>query len=193
MGAGGGGGTYGPGLSPQPGFSYRNVWKPLTISFIGGQTKEIYLDVADRGEIPTVSDGYCISLAYISLLDCVRSLSLLIDQPQDAGNEESKSAKIDPTCIKILLQSSWCGLLSALSLLLDASTDDSSTENILKHLETFASFCGKTNLNGPRDAYLAAICKAALPPHYTLNVLKATPSTQVTNIQRSKFVVSNIL
>ena len=26
---------YGPGLSPQPGFSYRNVWKPLTISFIG--------------------------------------------------------------------------------------------------------------------------------------------------------------
>ena len=31
----GGGGPYGPGLSPQPGFSYRNVWKPLTISFIG--------------------------------------------------------------------------------------------------------------------------------------------------------------
>ena len=27
--------AYGPGLSPQPGFSYRNVWKPLTISFIG--------------------------------------------------------------------------------------------------------------------------------------------------------------
>ena len=42
----------------------------------------------------------------------------------------------------------------------------------------FASFCGKTKLTGPRDAYLAAICKASLPPHYTLNVLKATPSTQ---------------
>ena len=27
--------AYGPGLSPQPGFSYRNVWKPLTISFVG--------------------------------------------------------------------------------------------------------------------------------------------------------------
>ena len=25
---------------------------------------------------------------------------------------------------------------------------------------------------------MAAICKASLPPHYTLNVLKATPSTQ---------------
>lgn len=35
-------------------------------------TIEIYLDVADRGEPPQVSDGYCISLAYICLLDTVR-------------------------------------------------------------------------------------------------------------------------
>ena len=81
-------------------------------------------------------------------------------------------------CHKQLLESSWCGLLSALSLLLDSSTDDTSTENILKQLEAFASFCGKTELEGSRDAFLASICKASLPPHYTLNVLKATPSTQ---------------
>ena len=49
---------YGPGMSPQPGFSCRNVRKPLTINFVGGQTKEIYLDVSDRGEIPQISDGY---------------------------------------------------------------------------------------------------------------------------------------
>ena len=49
---------YGPGMSPQPGFSCRNVWKPLTINFVGGPTKEIYLDVSDRGEIPQISDGY---------------------------------------------------------------------------------------------------------------------------------------
>lgn len=158
---------YGPGVSVQPGFSCRNVWKPLTINFIGGQTKEIYLDVSDRGEIPQINDGYCISLAYVVLLDVVRSLSLIFDK------EEKPEG-----CFKQLLQSSWCGLLSALSLLLDSSTDDSSTENILKHLEAFASFCGKAQLEGPRDAFLASICKASLPPHYTLNVLKATPSTQ---------------
>jgi hypothetical protein len=44
--------------------------------------------------------------------------------------------------------------------------------------ETYASFCGRLKLTGPRDAFLASICKASLPPHYTLNVLKATPSTQ---------------
>ena len=42
------------------------------MSFIGGQTKEIYLDVTDRGEPPQVSEGYCISLAYICLLDIIR-------------------------------------------------------------------------------------------------------------------------
>ena len=76
---------YGPGMSPQPGFSCRNVWKPLTINFIGGQTKEIYLDVSDRGEVPQISDGYCISLAYVILLDVVRSLAIVFDK-----NEESK-------------------------------------------------------------------------------------------------------
>ena len=159
---------YGPGVSPQPGFSCRNVWKPLTISFVGGQTKDVFLDVTERSDIPGVSDGYCISLAYVSLLDVVRSLSLVIDNAKDQ----------DEACVKQLLESSWCGLLSALSLLLDSSTDDASTENILKQLEAFASFAGKYKLTGSRDAYLASICKASLPPHYTLNVLKATPSTQ---------------
>ena len=143
------------------------------------------MDVSDRGEIPVVSEGYCISLAYVSLLDCVRSLSLLIDQPENNKVEGKTDTAIDPKCFQTLLESSWCGLLSAMSLLLDASTDDSSTENILKHLEIYASFCGKTNLTRPRDAYLAAICKASLPPHYTLNVLKATPSTQVIYIEYS--------
>ena len=80
----------------------------MTISFVGGQTKDVFLDVCDRGEIPAVSDGYCISLAYVSLLDVVRSLSLVIDNSNETDEE----------CVKQLLESSWCGLLSALSLLL---------------------------------------------------------------------------
>ena len=77
-------------------------------------------------------------------------------------------------------------------MLLDSSTDDSSTENILKQLETFASFCGKTKLERPRDAFLASICKASLPPHYTLNVLKATPSTQNVSGPKSPGDPSNV-
>jgi hypothetical protein len=57
--------------------------------------------------------------------------------------------------------------------------------NILLFKETYASFCGRLKLTGPRDAFLASICKASLPPHYTLNVLKATPTTQKVSGPRS--------
>ena len=155
-------------LQQQPGFHYRNVWKPLTISFIGGQTKELFLDISERGEVPSVSDGYGISLAYAVILDTVRSMSLIVNQKLTKGEDT----------LKQLIDSSWCGILAALSLLLDACTDDSSTENVLKALETYASLCGQLGVEKPRDAFLASLCKASLPPHYTLNVLKATPCTQ---------------
>ncbi len=156
--------------SPQPGFYYRNMWKPLTISFIGRQTKELFLDMSDCSEVPSVSDGYGISLAYSCILDVVRSMSLIINR-STGGEDESN-------CYRQLVDSSWCGILAALSLLLDASTDDASAENILKAFETYASLCGQLELCKPRDAFLASLCKASLPPHYTLDVLKATPCTQ---------------
>lgn len=141
----------------------------MTITFIGGQTKELFLDLADRNEIPSVSDGYGISLAYACILDIVRSMTLLMNVPLD---------RRDDTVLKQLVESSWCGILAPLSLLLDASTDDSTAESILKAMESYASICGDLRLTKPRDAYLASLCKASLPPHYTLNVLKATPCTQ---------------
>jgi hypothetical protein len=194
-GAGGGAGgnsvIYGnPGVS---GFYYRNVWKPLTISFIGGQTKELYLDSSDRSEIPQVSDGYGISLAYACLLDAVRSMALVMNQdhqPEEKGGK--KLAAKNQSCHGQLIDSSWCGILAALSLLLDASTDDTSTENILKSMENYASMCGQLGQTKPRDAYLASICKASLPPHYTLNVLKATPCTQTVSGPRTPGETSGV-
>ena len=181
--SGGGGGSsviYGsPGMS---GFYYRNVWKPLTISFVGGQTKELYLDSSDRTEIPQVSDGYGISLAYACLLDAVRTMALVVNQ----RNSAAAAAAADLSARNVqLIDSSWCGILAALSLLLDASTEDTSTENILKAMENFASLSGHLGQTKPRDAYLASICKASLPPHYTLNVLKATPCTQTVSGPRN--------
>lgn len=70
-----------------------------------------------------------------------------------------------------LIKSSWCGLLAALSPLIDASTDESITENVLKSIQTYASLCGELNLDTPRDAFITAICKSSLPPHYALTVL----------------------
>jgi len=166
-------GSVGPGGGPQPGFYFRNVWKPLTMSFIGGQTKELFLDLGDKGGdgLPAVSDGYGISLAYACILDIVRSMSLVINPAQPKNEDVAASHRL-------LVEGAAWGLLPALSLLLDSSTDDGSAENILKAFETYASLCGKLGVTKPRDAFLASLCKASLPPHYTLNVLKATPCTQ---------------
>lgn len=37
--------------------------------------------------------------------------------------------------------------------------------------QTFASLAGKLELTTPRDAFITALCKSCLPPHYTLTVL----------------------
>ena len=49
--------------------------------------------------------------------------------------------------------------------------DESATESILKSEQAFASLCGKLDMTLPRDAFITALCKASLPPHYTLTIL----------------------
>ena len=49
--------------------------------------------------------------------------------------------------------------------------DESATESILKSEQAFASLCGKLDMTLPRDAFMTALCKASLPPHYTLTIL----------------------
>lgn len=40
------------------------------------------------------------------------------------------------------MTSSWCGLLAALTPLIDAATDESVTENVLKAMQNYAALCG---------------------------------------------------
>jgi hypothetical protein len=46
-------------------------------------------------------------------------------------------------------------------------------------MQLFASLAARLGLSKQRDSFITAVCKASLPPHYTLSVLKATPSTQL--------------
>ena len=165
------------GVSPQPGFYYRGVYQPLAVAWLGGVAKSHYLDLTDRLDPPNMQEGYGVSLAYCCLLDVVRSVSLVIDtQPAEAWDSEGVS--IDQVRSQLLV-STWNGVLSALSLLLDASTEDTAAENLLKSLCLFSSLAGRLQMAGLRDSYITAVCKASLPPHYTLSVLKATASTQL--------------
>lgn len=57
------------------------------------------------------------------------------------------------------------------------STDESATESILKAELTMAALCGRLGLVTPRDAFITAICKASLPPHYALTVLSSSATS----------------
>lgn len=175
-----GGMPVGPGISPQPGFFSRGVWLPVVATFSCGQSKSTYLEMLDKIEPPTIPDGYGISVAYACLLDIIRSIALTIDGSPSSSCERQinvtyKGTEKEKQLHCQLINSSWCGLLAALSPLIDASTDESASENVLKAIQTFASLCGTLDLHTPRDAFITAICKASLPPHYALTVLNTAP------------------
>ena len=148
-------------ISGQGSFAYRGVVMPICVTFLPGTTKAVYLEMMDKTENPAVIDGYGIAVAYACLLDVVKTLHSIIQIGRNGGDAKTTSAmrvdndgeglggkrKLPSTPPSLLgdvdaekmheemVQSSWCGLLAALSFLLDASTEETVTESILKALQ----------------------------------------------------------
>ena len=93
----------------------------------------------DKSDPPQVPEGYCMSIAYACLLDIVRSISLVVENMSPTSSthansiiastvDNSPSSKMEPLLNNVLedafsiqlVNSSWCGLFAALSLLLEA-------------------------------------------------------------------------
>ncbi|XP_076127659.1 protein MON2 homolog isoform X2 [Alosa pseudoharengus] len=170
------------GLTTQAAFEYRGTWIPLVTVNVQGSAKATYLEMLDKVEPPSIPEGYAMSVAFSALLDLVRGITCMIERELAAEEEAAtlRDGSLDtpqePLVHQVweeMVNACWCGLLAALSLLLDASTDETATENILKAELTMASLCGRLGLVTPRDAFITAICKASLPPHYALTVLSS--------------------
>uniref|UniRef100_A0A8C7CJ33 Protein MON2 homolog n=1 Tax=Oncorhynchus kisutch TaxID=8019 RepID=A0A8C7CJ33_ONCKI len=183
LGAGGQGGS----LTTQAAFEYRGTWIPLMTVSVQGSAKATYLEMLDKVEPPSIPEGYAMSVAFSALLDLVRGITSMIERALAKEEEEAVRREANPdqnTQLDVSLSGAhlvweemvsacWCGLLAALSLLLDASTDETATESILKAELNVAALCGRLGLVTPRDAFITAICKASLPPHYALTVLSS--------------------
>ncbi|KAL7982631.1 hypothetical protein Chor_010229 [Crotalus horridus] len=191
----------GGGVTVLPAFEYRGTWIPILNISTQGSAKATYLEMLDKVEPPTIPEGYAMSVAFHCLLDLVRGITNMIEEELGHIEIDSQVSTVDaqssPTpslyrqdfrsasdqtdkdtdhrvVWEEMVNACWCGLLAALSLLLDASTDEAATENILKAELTMAALCGKLNLVTSRDAFITAICKGSLPPHYALTVLNTT-------------------
>uniref|UniRef100_A0A673XMV2 Protein MON2 homolog n=1 Tax=Salmo trutta TaxID=8032 RepID=A0A673XMV2_SALTR len=189
----------GGSLTTQAAFEYRGTWIPLMTVSVQGSAKATYLEMLDKVEPPSIPEGYAMSVAFSALLDLVRGITSMIErelaEEEAAVRREANPDQNTQPDVSLLgahlvweemVSACWCGLLAALSLLLDASTDETATESILKAELTVAVLCGRLGLVTPRDAFITAICKASLPPHYALTVLSsntANLNNKAKNIQ----------
>lgn len=201
------------GVSPVPGFQYHGVWLPL-VKLPAGQAKPVYLDQLDRVDTPNVPEAYAMTVAFKTLLSLVNSIDALVKStltkeelkvegwiepteetktPDKTGvgteavqrREGDKDNELNEIW-KQMLNSSWCGLLAALSLLLEASNDESATEGILKCYRILSNSCGLLDLTFPRDAFIMSICKASLPSQCSLSVLSVPSLNSVPPITNHK-------
>uniref|UniRef100_A0A5F9D4V0 Protein MON2 homolog n=1 Tax=Oryctolagus cuniculus TaxID=9986 RepID=A0A5F9D4V0_RABIT len=197
----------GGGVTLLPAFEYRGTWIPILTVTVQGSAKATYLEMLDKVEPPTIPEGYAMSVAFHCLLDLVRGITSMIEgelgeaetecpmttegasspaQSSEEQDRQSASDQMDKEMVsravwEEMVNACWCGLLAALSLLLDASTDEAATENILKAELTMAALCGRLGLVTSRDAFITAICKGSLPPHYALTVLNTTTAATLSN------------
>nr|XP_025139679.1 protein MON2 homolog isoform X6 [Bubalus bubalis] len=198
----------GGGVTLLPAFEYRGTWIPILTVTVQGSAKATYLEMLDKVEPPTIPEGYAMSVAFHCLLDLVRGITNMIEgelgevetecqtttteavssptQSSEQQELQSTSDQMDKEIVsravwEEMVNACWCGLLAALSLLLDASTDEAATENILKAELTMAALCGRLGLVTSRDAFITAICKGSLPPHYALTVLNTTTAATLSN------------
>ncbi|XP_006767195.1 PREDICTED: protein MON2 homolog [Myotis davidii] len=197
----------GGGVTLLPAFEYRGTWIPILTITVQGSAKATYLEMLDKVEPPTIPEGYAMSVAFHCLLDLVRGITSMIEgelgetemecqtssEAASSTTQSSEQQELQSTADEMdkeivnravweeMVNACWCGLLAALSLLLDASTDEAATENILKAELTMAALCGRLGLVTSRDAFITAICKGSLPPHYALTVLNTTTAATLSN------------
>ncbi|XP_036996192.1 protein MON2 homolog isoform X2 [Artibeus jamaicensis] len=197
----------GGGVTLLPAFEYRGTWIPILTITVQGSAKATYLEMLDKVEPPTIPEGYAMSVAFHCLLDLVRGITSMIEgelgeietecqttseaassptqsseQPElQSTSDQMDKERVNRAVWEEMVNACWCGLLAALSLLLDASTDEAATENILKAELTMAALCGRLGLVTSRDAFITAVCKGSLPPHYALTVLNATTAATLSN------------
>ncbi|EDM16535.1 rCG59435, isoform CRA_a [Rattus norvegicus] len=173
----------GAGVTLLPAFEYRGAWIPILTITVQGSAKATYLEMLDKVEPPTIPEGYAMSVAFHCLLDLVRGITTMIEgelgevetecptvtegassQSSERRDEQSESDHMDQETER-----------------LSSSTDEAATENILKAELTMAALCGRLGLVTSRDAFITAICKGSLPPHYALTVLNATTAATLSN------------
>ena len=118
--------------------------------------KNMFVDAMDRTDIPAIPDGYTVSVAYICVLDIVRSLNSIFNEElfsalasESEDETEDMHSQLQPNkrvlfphveaekrrMLYELIASSWLGMMPALCLYLEASSDQPVVDSILRSFQ----------------------------------------------------------
>jgi hypothetical protein len=147
----------------------------------------VSIDQLDKADAPLIPEAYI----YLLGVQCLVSLSdglagytfplyntLAVQKPPTGSTEPVRApGPLDPTTlpetepardglrtVRAMLNAGWPALLAALSFLLTTNLSDSLFGDVLGALQALARAAGFLALPTPRDAFLTALAKAALPP-----------------------------
>ncbi|WKY07427.1 hypothetical protein Q1695_007124 [Nippostrongylus brasiliensis] len=140
------------------GFYFNNVWQPY-VEHLSAK-KSILLDSLERHEAGVMPDGYVVSRANCALVDFVQSIYAAVDalnlqDNADKNNNDHVANSIYSSCQP--------NLLSALSFLLSASTDETVTDQLLCALSTLMSVGCKLKAVPASFNCLYVLCCACVP------------------------------
>jgi len=145
------------------------------------------IDQLDKTDAPPIPEGYIYLLGVqclVSLCDGLAGYAIplynnLAVQKPPAGSPEPVRApgpldpstlpESEPACVglqtvRAMVNAGWPALLAALSFLLTTNLSDPLFGDVLGALQALARTAGCLALPTPRDAFLTALAKAALPP-----------------------------
>ena len=156
-------------------FVYRGIALPLMSNPQGTSMRHMYVDTLDRtAETPQVSDAYLLSVAYICVLDVVRSLAVLFGEEFEEEGTLFADLPVEKRHLLFeLVNSSWLGVMPALALFLETSCEASVIEALMKACQGYVQFSGRIGLGTSRDAFLLYMCKVCLPATYSIPLVQS--------------------
>ncbi|CAG8707742.1 6919_t:CDS:2, partial [Racocetra fulgida] len=118
-------------------------------------------------QIPETYLYYLTLLCLNSIVDglhdfVIKNLTNVI-QYQKKSTLQSKSQIL----VADMANTSWPGLLAALSFFLSTNLDEDLFHNVLRAYQNFTIVCGFLHLSTPRDAFITCLCKSVIP-HITM-------------------------